>query len=153
MTWRRKEPGHQQPWYWHSLYEIFYCLLPKYGYDDDPHMKGYSVGTSCLLFITLKTSLKPHPAAWQLPMAWMNGFEWSYLRVVSGWDINDKTWKVWSLRLLYVKYKSLTTKAFWQNVGCQPHRMGHGQHRNLNMNIAGHMSSFSWIGGEPDCSR
>ena len=29
MTWRRKEPGHQQAWYWPSVHVIFYCLHTK----------------------------------------------------------------------------------------------------------------------------
>ena len=31
MSWRRKEPGHHQPWYWHSSTEI----------TRSPHVKGY----------------------------------------------------------------------------------------------------------------
>ena len=30
MSWRRKEPGHQQPWYWPSYNEVTRC----------PHVKG-----------------------------------------------------------------------------------------------------------------
>ena len=32
MTWRRKSPGHQQPWYWPSKNTTFYCqqaVFPK----------------------------------------------------------------------------------------------------------------------------
>ena len=32
MSWRRKEPGHQQPWYWPSLTEI----------TRSPHVKGFN---------------------------------------------------------------------------------------------------------------
>ena len=31
MVWRRKEPGHQQPWYWPCLLTVFHC----------PHGKGW----------------------------------------------------------------------------------------------------------------
>ena len=35
MSWRRKEPGHQQPWYWPSYTEL----------TRSPHVKGYKYGT------------------------------------------------------------------------------------------------------------
>ena len=42
MSWRRKKPGHQQPWYWPSESDLLVSL-----WNSDPHVDVFDKGKYC----------------------------------------------------------------------------------------------------------
>ena len=124
MTWRRKEPGHQQPWYWPISWNIWVSVTEgSRGSADKKHKMGpkanvwlltmpaMGVGSLFIFlmapgripFINLKTESTPKIIWWNLQHSthfYLPESGVMFTKFPNGkriWKMLQETWKIWHL--------------------------------------------------------